>query len=379
MGQGDAILEVVRRKVKLETTDAYWQDGPNFFFKAKSISEDFICKEMMEILADQAHGASLVFRHRHPEGNTEKIVPIFGRGVEGQIVLEEGKRYMETVYRVETENKFGHPIPHQRMFADWVQSRYDDGNPIAISLNFITYRDVLEDGKFLNYWVTTVEHTGTSYPACDDCRNYTGEEAIAMVNEDDEKKKKSQGKFTGMTAEQLELQLEKMTLEKDSLESELQKLEGEKATLQKKVTEQESLVSKLQDDGDALKKQVLELATSLSTIKEDLEYAKTVKPLIDEIIKLEGRPELEQFYREKVKEVDSDGKPLGLKYLQAHLEKLSKPVAQVSQLNPMQKMLEARDKQLEMNEITKEKVLENVDPSLRQKMKEFLENGGSIV
>lgn len=363
-------MESLRKTVKLETVDAYWQDGPNFFFKAKSISEDFVCKEMMEILAEQAKGSTLVFRHRHPEGNTEKIVPIFGRGFESKVVLEHGKNYLETVYKIETENKWGHPIPHQRKFADWVQSKYDDDDPVGISLNYILHRDVL-DGSFKNYWINTVEHTGTSYPACEDCRNYTGEEAIQMTKE------KAKGKFTGLSSEQLELQLEKMTLEKEDLEKELHKLESDKSALQKKVAEQESEVKKLQNTDQALKKQVLELASNLQAMREELDYANSVKPLIDEIIRLEGRPELEHFYREKAKETDKEGNATGIKYLQDYKAKLEQPKANVSKLNPIQKMVELRKKRLEIEPQAKEDILDNVDPSIRAQMKEFLENGGN--
>ena len=359
-------MPIELRKAKFEHSGPFWQEGNNFFFTATSITEDFACKYVMEILAEQSPNNALVFRHRHPAGREDKVVPIFGRVHESKVVEQNDIHKMETTYRVPIKAPNGKDIKDNVAFAEWVKKSYEEGNPIAISLQFSINLD--EDGKA--YMANIIEHTGTHYPACKSCVNSLPTEVVAM---EEKVEMPSVDAIKAMDSKQLEELLEARTLEREKLEQKVVALEKEigeikesngdlKATLEEEKTAS-VLLEKLSKDFTVLNKkfETLDALYKYETSEE--------KKVIDKIIELEGEPDFEEVYRK-----------WNLEKLNAHLKKWEdrvKPGLQAAPLDPGQRMRAYAKKRLEDSaDPSTEEILANVDPSIREELGAFLNKKG---
>lgn len=180
------------------------------------------------------------------------------------------------------------------------------------------------------------------------------------LNEETQDNATKKGKVEQERYKELEAQLEAMTLEKQNLEKEIDSLQEGNETLKKSLEEKDGSTKKLME-------QVTKLAAGVTALEEKLEYAETMKPLVDNLIKLEGRPELEPFYRKQTKE-----------YLEAEIKKHEGPVnANVDGSDTAKRILENMGKALEVKEPSREELEKKIDPMLLPLMKEFWKNGGS--
>ena len=334
-------------KIDFETLGAFEVSDDTFTFRAKSISTDEICEPMMDILLEQAINQPLLFRHRHPAGNDDKVIPVFGRISKASKISENGKVFMSCEYRVMLKTKAKHEIPHNKTFADWVKESYEAKNPIGISLQFLKYMD---SGKA--YWVDFLEASGTHDPACKECRNIKLEGGTMPDNGQEEQKKKYQD---------LEAELERITKERTKLELDNKGLGDEKTTLK-------AALEKAQADGKSIAEGFVKLKNEFQVIREQLDYEQTKGPLVKRIITLESRPELESFYKGQKQE-----------YLEATIKALEtpRPAINASKEDFMVKFNENLKKTLETNpNPPTDEVLKGVDPTLRSALGEFLKKGG---
>lgn len=337
------MVEITVKTLFLETSEAWKEEGGVFKFWAKSISTNEICEPMMDLLVDQAFNEPLIFRHRHPAGRDDKVVPMFGRMKAASKIKENDKIFLLAEYHVPVITKYGHEIKHTRIFADWVKESYKGKKPIAISLSYIQYK---EDGKA--FWVEFLEASGTHVPACTDCLHVKGESIVIETAEEQQKKK----------FQDLEDLLEKMTLEKKGLEGKVTGLETEKSALK----------ASLETQNTKLMADVARLSTDFAIIAKELDFAKTKGPLVKRVLELEKRPELEMFYREQKPE-----------YLEAKIKEFEapRPATSLSKNDILAKITAAAKESLEVDqEPTVDEVLKNVDPSIRDSMREFLKKGG---
>jgi hypothetical protein len=363
-------MPIELRKVRLEASGPFWEEGNNFFFTAVSITEDFACKYVQEILAEQSPGNALVFRHRHPAATDSKVIPIFGRVHESKVVLEDEKYNMETVYRVPIKAPNGKDILDNVAFAEWVKKSYEAKDPIKISLQYTISLD--EDGKA--YFANIIEHTGTHYPACTACVNTLPTQEVVALEENGKKSgtPTSVEDIKKMDAKQLEELLEQRTLEKKTLEEKLVKLEGEVKNL---AESEQSLKSSLEESGrvsnllETLSGDFTKLKMENDALKREFEFQNSEeKGVIDEIIKLEKEPDFVPIYRTWT-----------LEKLRAHLKKLEgklKPQPDVQNRDPLASMRNFAKKQLETGEPTQEQILKNINPAIRAEMEAFYKKKG---
>jgi hypothetical protein len=332
--------------------DEPWEEkDDHFYFWADSISEKEICEPMMDILIPQAKNGPLIFRHRHPAGNDEKSVPIFGRIQDITKIRKRSKAYLRARYDIPLKSPDGHDLDHAVLFKDWVKASWEAGVPIGISFSFLKY---LDDGKA--YWVDFIESSGTHVPACETC-NHVKSGPLMSTNEEGRKKGKSYKEF--------EAELEKMTLEKAELEAKLETLGEDKQRIKDSL---ETKNHKMLHEIVKQSKEIEGLRKSFSKMKNELEFSKTKGPLVQQIVELEGRPELEEFY--KAQEVE---------YLEDHAKKLLMPRPNTgSSASPdyiRQMGMKALQVNLEDNP-SDEEILKNVDPSLRSDLKKFMKEVG---
>jgi len=341
------------RRVDLQAIAAGKLEGDVFKFTAKSISSNELCEPMMKIALEQVKGLPLIFRHRHPAGNNEKVVPIFGRAVGGKILAEGEMRYLLIDYEIPLKAPDGHELQEKKLFAAWVDASDNEGNPIGISLGLIQY---LEDGKA--YWVDLYEASGTHVPACVECRHVKNKKHenelgdVGLVDEKNKDKNEDKSKH-----EQYEAQLEKLTKEKQELEE--------------KLAAARDAEKQVKAENGKFAADMARLTAEQQALKDRLDYAETKKPLVMAIIKAEGRPELEEFYKGQA-----------IEYLQAQLKKLeTAAVAATAIVSPKDTagaiLEEMQKKRLEANpKVDVKKTLEMVAPDLRPRMAEFFKSQG---
>jgi len=347
------------RRLNLQSTGPGVLDGSVFKFTARSISTNELCEPMMKIALGQVQGLPLLFRHRHPAGNEDKVVPIFGRATGGRIEKEEDISYMIIDYEVPLKAPNGHELDDKKLFADWVNASAEEGNPIGISMAFILQ---LEDGKA--YWIDMYEASGTHVPACVDCRHVlemeSNEQGETILAEEDEQVEAEAGKKHA----EYEARLEKLTKEKVELENKLVTAESEKAKI-------EDDLSTVKAENAKFVAETAKLSLGVQALTNRLDYAETKKPLVDKIIALEKRPELEDFYKKQTFE-----------YLQKEVKRLEVNSATgqaetATQGNPAEKLLaEMQRKKLEAPKTDVKKALEMCAPDLRPKMAEFFKAQG---
>ena len=357
MEPGDIFLHTtVVKHHELQSMGAGKFEGKSFRFTARSISSNEICEPMMKIMLQQVGNMPLLFRHRHPAGNDDKVVPIFGRSTGGRIEKEKDLTYLVLDYNVQLSTEDGHELLEKQVFAEWVKESNEAGNPIGISLAFIQH---LEDG--IAYWVDLYEASGTHVPACKSCRHKNELEKGGSIVPDDGKDKPDEQK---KRYEILEGQLEKMTKEKSELEGKL----GAAETSRRAALDE---AEKQKLENGKFKEETVKLATTLKALENRLDYAETKKPLVDAVLKHEKRTELEGFYKGQTVE-----------YLQGVLKKFESDAnsPSISEGNsPVAKLMEdMKKKKLEFT-IKPEDALAKVSPELRAAMKKWYEDQGITV
>jgi len=356
-------METVVDKLTLQSSGAYSETEDSLSFWAKSISEKEVCEPMMDILISQAPNQPFIFRHRHPASTDEKVIPIFGRIKNAKKEKIDDKLFMVCEFEVPLKSPLGHVLPHNKVFADWIKESYEANDPIGISLAFLKYLEKI-NGERKAFWVDLYEASGTHIPACVDCTHIEGG-VVMSVNEnagqdDATKSKPKEGnKVEQEKYKELESQLETMTLEKQNLEKEIKGLQDGNETLKKALEEKDGATKLLME-------QVTKLAQGVTALEEKLEYAETMKPLVDKLVKLEGRPELESFYRTQTKE-----------YLETEIKKHEGPVdATTDSSDVAARLLAGMKEKLEVKEPTKEELEKKIDPTLIPLMQDFWKNGG---
>lgn len=351
------MITSLMRRIDLQAIDAGKLENDVFKFTAKSISNNELCEAMMKIALSQVNNLPLLFRHRHPAGNDEKAVPIFGRSVGGKIQNEGDLKYLVIDYEIPLKAPNGHELLDKQLFAEWVKASAEEGNPIGISLAFIQH---LEDGKA--YWVDVYEASGTHVPACIKCRHvmeHKENEQGEMDLPDEGKDKQDERK----KYELLEKQLEKLTKEKGDLEGKLVEAEGASTKALEDMKAAKTENAKFTAD-------LGRLALDHQALKDRLDYAETKKPLVDRILKEEKRPELEDFYKKQT-----------LEYLQKEVLKWESLAIAANVAAPKDgaaaMMEDMRKRRLETNpKVDVKKALEQVAPDLRPKMLEFYKSVG---
>ena len=347
-------MTVNQTTVALEQPGAFWMDGSDFHFTALGVSDDFACEYVMDTLIPRVPNTALTFRHRHSLQSPNDILPIFGWGVKASKVKKQidgkEKMFLETEFCVPTKAKNGHDLDENIVYSQWVKKCYEEGIPAGISYHFQTQR---ENG--IAYHASILEIAGTPYPKCKQCLVSPPQVDGAVSMNEEEKKQ-----LEKMDSKQLQALLEKLTSDKQSLSLELEKKQKELSDIEtKNKTALESEKTRAEKAMDLVEN----ISKEFTALKLELEYASTKKPLVDEIIKLEGDSELGEFY--KSKPVD---------WLKKRLEKVSQPKLQTARLDPGKSMHGARQA-LEGDEPTTEEVLKNLPSNLAKEYKKLKEGG----
>lgn len=327
-------------------------EGNDFHFTALGVSDEFACEYVQNVLLPRIPNTNLTFRHRHTlQHDDDKVIPIFGYANKAERVDVEGKKYIRTEFTVPQNALNGHDLDDNIIYSKWIEKTIKEGTPAGISYHFQVYKDT-ETGKA--YHANMLEIAGTPIPRCKTCMIGAPQAGEVVVNETERKE------LEKMDSKQLQALLEKITLEKEGL---VQQLEDKKKAL-------DDSTSKLKLEVDKSEKAITlveNLSKEFTSMKLELDYAKTKKPYVDEIVALEGVPEFEEVYRKK-----------DIEWLKKRLEAIKGPKLQTSTLDPAAAMLRAR-KQLESDEPTEKDIVETlskVNPKIAALYKNLVGGGG---
>lgn len=262
------------------------KEDDNFFFLARSITNDFVCEKGKERLSGDSPGKPLVWRHEHPVIPNYKSTHIYGRVLEST-TDEKG---ILSKYQV-----YGHTDDHRKI-REVIEKRHEIGEPIKISMRFRQYGSDKDPIHF-----DVIEHSLTPTPACDECK------VIDILNESDnmpEEEKKLEEVLKEI--QELEAQLTK----KDKA---LEELESKIVTLEKQYEEASKEVETEKSEKDKIADQLLEFKDALNELKatnkklEDAMKFKEVEPLLNNLIELDGK-EMKELYEMKARNSLSDEK-----------------------------------------------------------------------
>jgi len=270
--------------------ESYEEKDDKFFFTAKALSKDFECEKGRGILAEKSKNRDYVWRHQHPieEGNFE--THIYGYVVDSW--LEGVDKEIFSKYEI-----YGHTKDHLAL-REIIKERKKVGDPLGVSMRYRKYFD--DAGNIIHYDV--LEHSGTPYPACSDCKtiNY---EVINMTNEDKKeevKKEENEENKSFNKIEELEKLLDSKTKIIDETKLELDKLKKDVA-LKEKELEKKSIEEKSLED-------------QIKEMRLEIEFLSTKKPIIDKILEVK---EIDERMLNFLKAQDPD-------YLKGKLEDFSK-------------------------------------------------------
>lgn len=244
----------------------------NFYFTAKSLSQDFECEDGLKRLSRDSINKHLIWRHTHPIQKEEKKTHIYGRVVDSW--LEDG--HIWSKYQV-----YDHTPDHLAL-QELIEKRLRVGDPLGISMQYRTYS---REGKKIHYDV--FEHSSTPIPLCETCK--TTEFGIEeMTNEDQENEEEQEEKT------ELEKHIEKIKALEEQLNSKtssLEEYESKIASLEKEIESKESELEKEKEETMTLEEKVDSLRNEIKRLEK--------KPIIDKIFEVEQDEELIDWYYTK--------------------------------------------------------------------------------
>lgn len=241
-------------------------------FEARSLNNDFLPKEWLEVIAEDSPGKTVLYRHRHPASEEHADEPIYGRVLSSRVVNEDGKNWVISKYMLyNTTNR-------HRTLIEAIEKRMQEKRNMGISMAYHVY-SVKNEGKSEIVGVHVLEHSVTWKPRCPLC----------VILEDGIMEDKKEDKPAEKTSDEILSQLDDKAIRLEALEADLQQ---KKEELEKVKRESEERAKNIE-----LQKKMLDsLAQKVAALEEHNKYLEK-KPLIDEIIKLEPADDvLTDFY-----------------------------------------------------------------------------------
>lgn len=283
-----------------------------FRFTARSITKDFVCEKGLNRLAQDSINKPVVWRHEHPIIPDFKNTHIYGTVLESK--AEDGSILSE--YEI-----YNHTDDHRKV-REVIKKRHELGEPIKISMRFRQYD---RGGSPIHYDV--IEHSLTPTPACAECK------MIDFVNEsdimpDDNEKAEELKKIKALEAE---------LTKKEKL---LEDLEVKVVTLEKSISDKDSLLEEKEGERKEILDKLLEVNKKLNEqekVVDELKEARKMdelNPLIERAVKEDGEL-MRPIYTKEAKSLVKEGKfEDAKKFLLERLESLEKdkPMAEVTDL-----------------------------------------------
>lgn len=324
-------------------------DG-RFFFTAKALSKDFECEKGRERLSVDSESKHFIWRHAHPiqEGNEE--THIYGRVAEAW--LEGADKEIYAKYEI-----YGHTPDHLAL-REAIKERQQTGDPLGVSMR---YRKYYIGDEVLHYDV--LEHSGTPFPACTDCKGKNFE-VETMVNE----KIETENKDEDLDEEDIELaksikRIDDLEAQLNSKTKILEEISTQIVTLEKEMKSKDKKLDAANKTEQSLEDSVKDLMLEVNRLKR--------KPILDKI--LEFTPKLAEDEIQLNWLRDQDETYLKERLENAKREAETKPIVK-SQEDSANEAIENAGEELEKKEPSMEHFTKHI-----QKYQEKLINGSNSV
>lgn len=307
------------------TLESIEETEGRFFFTAKALSKDFECEKGRERLSKDSKSKHFIWRHAHPiqEGNEE--THIYGNIAESW--LEGVDKEIYTKYEI-----YGHTPDHLAL-RGVIKERQRTGDPLGVSMR---YRKYYIGNEILHYDV--LEHSGTPFPACEDCKGKNFE-VVTMANEKTEKDKDED-------LDEEDVELAKSIKKIDDLEAQLnsktkilEEISTQIVTLEKEMKKKDKKLDEANKTEQSLEDSVKDLRLEVDRLKR--------KPIVDKI--LEFAPKLAEDERQLDWLKDQDEEYLKGRLEDAKREAETKPIVK-SQEDSANEAIENADEELEKKE-----------------------------
>ena len=338
---------VLTEEFTLESIDE--TDG-RFFFTAKALSKDFECEKGRERLANDSERKHFIWRHAHPiqEGNEETHI----YGTVAETWLEGVDKEIYAKYEI-----YGHTPDHLAL-REAIKERQQTGDPLGVSMR---YRKYYIGDETLHYDV--LEHSGTPFPACTDCKGKNFE-VVTMANEKETEKDKKEE----LDEEDVELaktikKISELEAQLNSKTKILEEISTQIVTLEKEMNKKDKALDNANKTEQSLEDSVKDLKLEVDRLKR--------KPLVDKI--LEFTPKLSDDERQLNWLKDQDETYLKERLEDAKREAETKPIVK-SQEDSSNEAIENADEELEKKEPSMEHFTKHI-----QKYQDKIINGSNSV
>jgi DNA repair exonuclease SbcCD ATPase subunit len=312
--------EVLTQEFSLESIEE--RDG-RFFFTAKALNKDFECEKGRERLAKDSKFKHFIWRHQHPVQKGNEEIHIFGRVEDAW--LEGADNEIFAKYEI-----YGHTPDHLAL-REIIKERQHNRDPLGVSMR---YRKYYIGDTVLHYDV--LEHSGTPFPACTDCKG-TNFEVETMVNEE----KQTENTETELEEEDVELaksikKIEELEAQLNSKSKILEGIQTEMVALEKELKNKDKKLEEATKSEESLEQTVSGLKLEVERLKK--------KPIVDKILEYNPKIEKDEKYFEWLKDQEEDY--LKEKLEEAKHEAETKPILK-SQEESAEEAREKADEELE--------------------------------
>jgi len=220
------------------------------YITARVASASVMGEKRLELLNKYAVNQPLIYRHVHPEANSN--VSVMGRALKSEIVVEDNEKVMNATFELFKNTK------DQQTHVEYCKTSIAANKPIGFSPGWEQYGDEMNPTDMQVY-----EFSTTHIPYCDSCR---AKEVYTM--EDKEK-------------QEYEAKMAELRKALDTMAGKNKQYEDDK----------KALIDSVKNEYESKFKGVLEdMAKSnkeMEKLKEDLRVAK-IEPIVQKIVKIEG-------------------------------------------------------------------------------------------
>jgi paraquat-inducible protein B len=258
--------------------------GKRIVIKALAVTDKYISPDIIDSIVKYSPNQPMIYRHVHPSSPGEG--EILGN------VIKAEKVEVDKNVGIEITSEFMDYTPYQQTAVKYVTEKQEAGDPIKISIGLQEYS---VDGKSID--ARPFEYSLTHIPVCKECAT----KEVLVMEEKEKEKKDSEAVIA-----ELRKTLDETVKKNQELTSKLTKFEDAGAKIEKEVASIAENVRKEYDD------KLKAMQTKLENVEKELDMSKRM-PVINEIYKYEKSDFLKGIYMTQK-----------LEDLQAHLTELRK-------------------------------------------------------
>lgn len=277
-----------------------------------AVTEKYVPKEILPNLAKWGVNQPIIYRHEHPAKGWGG--QILGRTIKAKVVEIDDLAVLKGKAQMFNNTEM------QRMALEYIGLMEEEKTPIQISIG---YQEFLSEGKVVDAQI--YEYSLTHIPVCKECVVSIGETEMEETKQKELEDKISKGENTI-----------------NELQEALDSMSGKNKNLTDSNTELETKIHEYEEKYVAQKDEVSKLNTRVQELEDGMRFA-TIKPKVDEIVKLYEDPDLYTYF--KAKSLEKDGETWLDKKLEEKKKKSHPAAIATETIKELQGEVGQRDKE----------------------------------